>query len=115
MGFQKIDYAFYCEPKMFIEKNTPTSIKSKNKILSCYVFGFNGKEKNDETYGTGNELDFGARIYDSRLGRWFATDTLIIKNQYVSPYTFASHAFYFGRNTERRIHMFMVIPGFPIT
>jgi len=37
-----------------------------------YRFSFNSKEKDDETYGGGYAYDFGARIYDSRLGRWFS-------------------------------------------
>src|SRR5690606_28578426 len=32
-----------------------------------YRYGFNGMEKDDEIKGTGNSLDFGARIYDPRL------------------------------------------------
>ncbi|MBP6730712.1 MAG: hypothetical protein KA149_01560 [Chitinophagales bacterium] len=39
-----------------------------------YRFGFNGKENDDEVKGTGNSLDFGARIYDSRLARWMSVD-----------------------------------------
>jgi len=31
-----------------------------------YRYGFNGMEKDDEVKGTGNSLDFGARIYDLR-------------------------------------------------
>ncbi|MBK8488305.1 MAG: RHS repeat-associated core domain-containing protein [Chitinophagales bacterium] len=41
---------------------------------SEYRFGFNGKESDAETYGEGNAYDFGARIYDSRLGRWMSVD-----------------------------------------
>jgi RHS repeat-associated protein len=39
-----------------------------------YRFRFNGKENDKETYGDGNALDFGARIYDSRLGRFLSVD-----------------------------------------
>lgn len=42
-----------------------------------YRYGFNGKEKIDEQYGIeGTAYDFGARLYDSRLGRWMARDPL---------------------------------------
>jgi RHS repeat-associated protein len=53
-----------------------------------YSFGFNGMEKDNEMKGEGNSLDFGARIYDSRLGRWLAVDKLKFKHPYVSPYNF---------------------------
>jgi RHS repeat-associated protein len=39
-----------------------------------YRYGFNGMEKDDEIKGTGNSLDFGARLYDPRLGRWISPD-----------------------------------------
>jgi len=39
-----------------------------------YRFGFNGQEKDNEVSGDGNSLDFGARIYDSRLGRFLSVD-----------------------------------------
>ncbi|MCK5776091.1 MAG: RHS repeat-associated core domain-containing protein [Bacteroidales bacterium] len=42
-----------------------------------YKYGFNGMEKDDEMKGSGNSYDFGARIYDSRLGRWLAVDPLL--------------------------------------
>ncbi len=51
-----------------------------------YRFGFNGMEKDDEVKGTGNSYDFGARIYDSRLGRWMSTDPLFKKYPSNSPY-----------------------------
>jgi hypothetical protein len=37
-----------------------------------YRFGFNGQEQDNEVSGEGNSYDFGARIYDSRLGRWMS-------------------------------------------
>ena len=53
-----------------------------------YRFGFNGMEKDDEVKGAGNSLDFGARVYDSRLGRWLSLDPLQDKYPDLSPYNF---------------------------
>ncbi|MDW8274089.1 MAG: RHS repeat-associated core domain-containing protein [Chitinophagales bacterium] len=39
-----------------------------------YRYGFNGQEKDDEVKGNGNSYDFGARLYDPRLGRWMKVD-----------------------------------------
>jgi len=51
-----------------------------------YNYGFNGMEKDDEVKGGGNSYDFGARIYDSRLGRWLSLDPLAAKFPGKSPY-----------------------------
>jgi RHS repeat-associated protein len=57
-----------------------------------YRFGFNGQEKDDEIAGvTGSHLDFGARIYDSRIGRWLAVDPLSKKYPWMSPFNFAAN------------------------
>lgn len=53
-----------------------------------YRFGFNGKENDNEVKGTGNQLDFGARIYDPRLGRWLSLDPLQAKYPGFSPYNY---------------------------
>jgi len=42
--------------------------------LSDYRFGFNGKEKENTINGTANSLDYGARIYDVRIGRFISLD-----------------------------------------
>jgi RHS repeat-associated protein len=39
-----------------------------------YRYGFNGKENDNEVSGEGSKVDFGARVYDARIGRWFAMD-----------------------------------------
>ncbi len=57
---------------------------------TAYKYGFNGKEKDDEVKGSGNTMDFGARMYDSRLGRWFAVDPKAAQYTSYSPY----HAMY---------------------
>ncbi|RZL07008.1 MAG: RHS repeat-associated core domain-containing protein, partial [Pedobacter sp.] len=52
-------------------------------------YGFQGMEKDDEMYGDDNSYDFGARIYDARVGRWLSMDDLDFVYASVSPYTFA--------------------------
>jgi|GEM_PF-1521598 len=56
---------------------------------SAYRYSFNGMEKDDEVKGKGNHLDFGARCYDSRLGRWFSVDAMAGKQPAWSPYKMA--------------------------
>lgn len=51
-------------------------------------YGFNGMERDDEVKGEGNSYDFGARMYDNRLGRWLTIDPLAPKYSSISPYTF---------------------------
>ncbi len=58
-------------------------------ICAAYRYGFNGMERDDEMKGSGNSYDFGARIYDSRLGRWMSTDAFEAKYPYVSPYNYS--------------------------
>jgi len=41
-----------------------------------YHFGFNGKEKDDEAKGSNNQIDYGARVYDPRVGRFLSVDPI---------------------------------------
>ncbi len=56
-----------------------------------YRFGFNGMEKDDEIKGNGNSYDFGARIYDPRVGRWLSVDPDFRKYESLSPYNFVNN------------------------
>ncbi len=56
-----------------------------------YRYGFNGMEKDDEVKGGGNSYDFGARMYDSRLGRFLSIDPDVMKYPFMSPYVYAGN------------------------
>ncbi len=59
------------------------------EFSSDYRFGFNGQEKDNEIKGIGNSLDFGARIYDSRLGKWLSLDPMADLYPSESDYSFS--------------------------
>ena len=54
---------------------------------ASYRYGFNGMEKEDDM--TANHYDFGARIYDGRIGRWLAVDPEWYLYTSISDYSFA--------------------------
>ena len=56
-----------------------------------YRYGFQGQEKDDEVKGEGNSYDFGARIYDPRVGRWLSRDAYEAKYPAFTPYNFVAN------------------------
>ncbi len=74
-----------------------TSRKQKNSLFSkrtrVYRYGFNGKEKDDEIYGSGNAYDYGFRESDPRLGgRFWSVDPFFQKYVSISPYVFVANS-----------------------
>ncbi len=57
-----------------------------------YRFGFNGKENDNEIKGTGNQQDYGFRIYDPRIVRFNSVDPIAKKYPELTPYQFASNS-----------------------
>ena len=57
-----------------IEDNTNVPIALRED--KSYKYGFNGMERDDEVSGNGNSYNFGARLYNSRLGKSFTRDPL---------------------------------------
>ena len=84
---QLTNYTFF-NPKNHLYTNP---IKGLRGYGLSYRFAFNGIEKDNETYGEGNSYDFGARIYDPRLGRWLSLDPLQAKYPFESHYTMVSN------------------------
>lgn len=55
-----------------------------------YRYGFNGKEKDKDV--ASDDYDFGARIYDSRIGRWLSVDKFASVYCSISPYVFGANS-----------------------
>jgi RHS repeat-associated protein len=64
------------------------SNRSWSDASRTYRYGFNGKEKDFET--ASDNYDFGARIYDARLGRWLSLDPLMSYYAEISPFAYAN-------------------------
>jgi len=70
-------------------QNLSTAYKSVQNfwqnLLGGYRYGFQGQEEDDEIKNVeGSSYDFGARIYDPKIGRWLSGDTKY--KDYETPY-----------------------------
>jgi RHS repeat-associated protein len=63
----------------------------RHQSSASYRYGFQGQEKDDEVKGEGNHMDFGARCYDSRLGRFLSNDPKVVEFPWQSPYAYANN------------------------
>ena len=63
----------------------------RNVSAANYRYGFNGKEQDSAVNGVGVDYDYGARIYDARMGRFLSMDPLIKKYPWYTPYQFAGN------------------------
>jgi len=91
LGCRKLTYYTETEPKINTLLEELTLKISSESVCSGYLFGFNGKENDNEIKGDGNSLDFGARIYDSRLGRWLSLDPEMKNYPNMSPYNYCAN------------------------
>jgi len=66
-------------------------LPNRHEDAGEYRYGFNGMEKDDEVSGEGNSYDYGARLYNPRVGRWFSVDPLAHLREWVSPYNFVQN------------------------
>jgi|GEM_PF-2916718 len=66
---------------------------NRKGCAGAYRFGFNSMEKDDEWTGvTGSHLDFGARIYDSRINRFLSIDPRWREFADMSSYVYAANS-----------------------
>jgi RHS repeat-associated protein len=73
-------------------KNSLTGRLSHSKESAFYYrFSFNGKETDDEVSGSGNQYDYGFRIYNPRIAKFLSVDPLYDSFPELSSYQFASN------------------------
>jgi len=65
-----------------------TDMQYVNDTNRSYRYGFNNQEKDNEINVDRGCYDFGARIYDNRIGRWMSIDPELNKAPQYSPYVF---------------------------
>jgi RHS repeat-associated protein len=61
-------------------------------VVQGYRYGFNGKENDNEVKGEGNQIDYGFRIYDPRVGRFLSVDPLMKEYPWYTPYQFSGNS-----------------------
>lgn len=62
-----------------------------NQGIPYTRFGFNGKEFDWEAKGWMNQVDYGMRVYDPRIGRFLSVDPLTKQYPHYTPYQFAGN------------------------
>jgi RHS repeat-associated protein len=67
---------------------------------ALYRFGYNNKEKDDEVKGAGNQIDYGMRGFDPRLGRFPSPDPLTQKFPGFTPYAYAMNSPISGKDMD---------------
>ena len=80
----------------------------RNGNSGDYRYGFNGMEQDEEVKNNpGTSYDFGARIYDPRVSKFFSTDPKSREYAYFSPYSFAANnpIYYIDKNGESPFHI----------
>ena len=100
MGCRKLDITENYSPlkvvhraKHPVQKDVQAFFFSEEKTdAGDYRFGFNGMERDDEWKGSGNSYDFGARIYDPRLGKLLSMDKYTAKLPEWSPYVISANS-----------------------
>lgn len=66
-------------------------VPNRTYSTPAYRYGFNGKENDNEIMGEGNFQDYGMRMYNPRIGRFFNVDPLTPEYPELTPYQFASN------------------------
>ncbi|WP_207512921.1 LamG-like jellyroll fold domain-containing protein [Longitalea luteola] len=92
----------------------PFGMMSRVANGKAYRFGFQGQMTDNEVKGFGNQIDFGFRVYDPRIGKFLSIDPLTPKYPQYSPYHFSSNQPNHARELEGLESEFdLTIPNSP--
>lgn len=79
-----------------------------------YRYGFQGQEMDNEIKGgEGNSLNYTFRMYDPRIGRFFAIDPLTSKYPWLSPYQFSGNRVMDAVELEGLESAYLSVQGIP--
>ena len=86
-------YAWYTPEIVMANDYYVFGMERKHYDAGIYFYGysFNGKMNDRDVKGEGNQIDYGMRVQDTRVGRFFSIDPLTKKYPELSPYQFASN------------------------
>ncbi len=88
-------------------------VPNRHGNSSSYRYGFNGKENDNEIMGEGNFEDYGMRMYNPRIGRFFNVDPLTKDYPELTPYQFASNTPIAGIDLDG-LEVEVVVHGKPV-
>lgn len=85
---------YYTADVVLAQDFYPFGQKMAGRVFSAteYDYGFNGKREDSEIFGEGNSYDYGARMYNPRIGIWFSTDPMASRYASESPYVFSGNS-----------------------
>jgi RHS repeat-associated protein len=66
-------------------------INERTFSATAYRFGYGGKEMDNDVSGTGNQYDYGFRIYNPRIGRFLSVDAMAAFVAWLTPFQFAGN------------------------
>ncbi len=84
-------FCFFRVDDVLVSYEDESVVTVCREVDGFYRYGFQGQEKDDEVKGRGNSYDFGARMHDPRIGRFFSRDPLFAVYLDWSPYVFAGN------------------------
>ena len=85
-------FCFFRVDDVLVSYDDTTTVTVCKEVEDGYRYGFNSMEKDDQVKGRGNSYDFGARMYDSRLGRFLSRDKYALEFPRESPYNYAGNS-----------------------
>ena len=83
-----------------LQLTAPTNLSTVS-IPYSYRYGFNGQEHANEL--NSSSYDFGARMYDARIGRWFKPDPLEKIYPNISTYVFSLNSCIYFNDIDGRL------------
>jgi len=86
-------------------------LPNRHESSNAYRYGFNGMGKDDEVSGEANSYDFGARMYNPRVGRFLSNDPIIQPHQSTYLYAANNPIYFIDLNGQDNIIYMVLIPS----